>query len=637
LTSNRTSNKKSQIFIADWNHKAAQDALGLGVQPVRALPKTSPEISVDDLRTHLTYLASDELEGRLTGTEGERKATEYAAKMFEKFGLEPGGDGGGWYQEFEFTAGVDLGPANVLKMGDSALKADEDWRPLAFSSIGEIEEAGVVFAGYGMEVPEEQGESGKKIELYSSYFHLDVKDKWVLMFRYMPENVAPELRRRYARHSSLRFKALTARQKGARGIIVVSGPTAQVKSELVPLSYDASMADSGVSAISVTNAVAQKMLDTVGKNLKALQEELDGGEMAAGITLTDVSIGGTIDITQEKRVGRNVLGRLKSNGGSRAPLVIGAHIDHLGAKASATSRSTDEEGDQVHHGADDNASGTSGLFEIAEYLSAQKSGEKLKMQRDVIFAAWSGEELGLLGSNHYVRALAKELEGNEDAKLTGKLAACLNMDMIGRMEKSVVLQGIGSSKQWKSEIERRNVPVGLPIVTQDDAYLPTDATSFYLKGVPILNAFTGSHEDYHKPSDTPDKIDYENTQKITRFMALVARGLTTSETEPVYEEMKRPEEKGARTGLRAYLGTVPDYAQGDVVGVKLSGVTKGAPADKAGLKGGDVIIKLAGKELKNIYDYTYIIEALKIGTEVDIEVKRGDDVIKSKITPGSRE
>lgn len=636
-TSNRTSNRKSQIFIADWNHEAAREALGLSGPE---LPKTSPEISADDLKKHLTYLASDELEGRLTGTEGERKATEYAAQVFKSYGLEPAGDDRGWYQSFEFTAGVDLGTNNALKIAEGfSTKLNEDWRPLAFSSIGEIEAAGVVFAGYGMEVPEGQGEDGKKYELYSSYFHLDVKDKWVLMFRYMPENVAPELRRRFARHSSLRYKALTARQKGAKGIIVMSGPNSQVKSELVPLSYDASMAGSGVAAISVSNALAEQMMKAGGetRELKEIQSKLDTGEMMAGVTLKEVSVSAVIDITQEKRVGRNVIARLKSNGGSRAPIVIGAHIDHLGAVAGATSRSTDEDGDQIHHGADDNASGTSALFEIAEYLSGQKTVGKLKMERDAIFAAWSGEEIGLLGSAHYVRELANELGGSPDAKLTGKLSACLNMDMIGRLDKSLVLQGIGSSKQWKSEIEQRNAPVGLSIVTQDDAYLPTDATSFYLKGVPILNAFTGSHEDYHKPSDTADKIDYEGAQEITRFMALVARGLIVSSTEPAYEEMMRPEEKGTRTGLRAYLGTVPDYAQGDVIGVKLSGVTKGAPADTAGLKGGDVIIKLAGKELKNIYDYTYIIEALKIGTEVDIEVKRGEEVIKSKITPGSRD
>jgi C-terminal processing protease CtpA/Prc len=200
-----------------------------------------------------------------------------------------------------------------------------------------------------------------------------------------------------------------------------------------------------------------------------------------------------------------------------------------------------------------------------------------------------------------------------------------------------VLQGIGSSPWWPAEIEKRNVVVGLPITMQDDAYLSTDATSFYLKKVPILNAFTGAHEDYHRPTDTADKIDYDGAAKISRLMALVTRGLLTSDEMPEFTQVVRPENQGQRAGLRAYLGTIPDYAQGNVVGVKLSGVTKGAPADKAGVKAGDIIKNVAGKEVKNIYDYTYVLEALKIGEEVGIDVERSGKILKLKITPSSRD
>ncbi|HEX2749566.1 MAG TPA: PDZ domain-containing protein, partial [Verrucomicrobiales bacterium] len=208
--------------------------------------------------------------------------------------------------------------------------------------------------------------------------------------------------------------------------------------------------------------------------------------------------------------------------------------------------------------------------------------------------------------------------------------------MIGRLRTNVILQGLGSSDWWAPEIERRNAVTALPLQTQQDCYLPTDSSTFYLRGVPILNAFTGSHEDYHKPSDTADKVNYEGAATIARFMMLVGRSLATSTEEPVWKEMKKPSEMG-RGGLRVYLGTIPDYAQEGIEGVKLSGVSAIGPAAKAGLKAGDIITKLAGKEIKNIYDYTFIMGVLKIGQETDMEIMRDGKKEALKITPGSRE
>ena len=277
------------------------------------------------------------------------------------------------------------------------------------------------------------------------------------------------------------------------------------------------------------------------------------------------------------------------------------------------------------------------MIEIAQWLADLKKQGKLTMTRDVIFAAWSGEELGLLGSNHYVESFAKMITGKPESQLTGMFAACLNMDMIGRFHKTVVLQGVGSSSWWPKEIEQRNAPIGLPITTQNDAHLPTDSTAFYLRGIPTLNAFTGAHEDYHMPTDTADKIDYDTAAKISKFMALVARSICTSNDAPDYVKMEAPQNSGARTGLRAYLGTIPDYAQGDIQGVKLSGVSSVGPAAKAGVKGGDVIVKLGGKDVTNIYDYTYILGDLKIGEETSIVVKREGEEVALKITPQSRD
>ncbi|MCB1097389.1 MAG: M28 family peptidase [Verrucomicrobiae bacterium] len=641
-TSNRTSNNTSQIFLADWDHAAALALLEKNgeadAEPgTVALPETAPSFSGDDILKHITYLASDKLQGRLTGTEGERLATEYVAEMFKKIGLEPAGDDGTYFEPFEFTAGVDLGPGNRMMLGEEVVDQSA-WRPLSFSQTGEIEASEIVFAGYGLDMPESTTESGEKLEMYSSYVHLDVKGKWVMMFRYIPEGLTPEQRQRFARHSSLRYKAMTARQKFARGIIVVSGPNAQVKNELVPLGFDASMAGSGIAAISVTNSFAEKLLASQGKDLKALQDQLDTGEMTSGFPVGDAKLGVNIDIRHEKKTGRNVLATLSSGPVNvhNPAIVIGAHVDHLGPNAGTGSLARDDEKQKVHAGADDNASGVAGMLEIAEYLAEQKASGKITLTRDVIFAAWSGEEIGLLGSSHFTKQAAKFF-GDDNARLNLMFGACLNLDMIGRLNKTLVLQGVGSSDYWAPEIERRNVPVGLPLTLQDDSYIPTDATSFYLKGVPILSAFTGAHEDYHTPRDTVDKINLDGARDVSKLMGLIARSLATGDVLPEYKVVELPKDRENRAQLRVYLGTIPDYAQGDIKGVKLSGVTSGAPAAKAGVQAGDVIIELAGKAVENIYDYTFVLGAMKIGQETEITVLRGGEKVTMKILPGSRD
>ena len=209
--------------------------------------------------------------------------------------------------------------------------------------------------------------------------------------------------------------------------------------------------------------------------------------------------------------------------------------------------------------------------------------------------------------------------------------------MVGRLNNNLVLQGIGSSSIWRSEIERRNVPVGLALTLQDDSHLPTDASSFYMKGVPILSAFTGSHGEYHTPRDTPDRLNYDGAVKVAQLMGLITQSVANRSDAPDYIEQTAPKDGQPRAMLRAYLGTIPDYAQADVKGVKLSGVSKGGPAAKAGVKSGDVIVELAGKKIENIYDYTYAIEALKIGQKVKIIVERDNKRVPLELVPGSRE
>ena len=647
-TSRRTPDKTSQIFVADWNDDAARRLLGLQQiakrqaewadrSSITAAPATTPEITARDARAHVEVLASEQMEGRLTGTRGERLATAYAASVFERLGLEPAGDNGTYYQEFDFTAGVSPGPNNQLAVypSDSEkidCRLDENWRPLAMSQTGKFEPAEVVFAGYGIVAPKTD-----EFEAYDSFVHLDVEDKWVLAFRFMPEDVTPERRLHLNRLATLLTKARVVRDKGARGLILVSGPTSQARKQLVPLRRSSMHAGVSIPVVSINDELAQKMLSDAGKDLKKLQTRCDSGEPQMGFVIPGVKVGAAIDIRKVTKVGRNCLARLPA--GSGVPVggavVIGAHIDHLGRGGAANSLAREAEQDQIHYGADDNASGIAGLLEIAEYYADQVASGELMTSRDVIFAAWSGEELGLLGSKHYVERLAEELGGGDS--IQPAVAAYLNMDMIGRLDKKLIVNGTASSSVWAGEVERRNVPIGLPISIQPGTTLPTDATSFYVKGVPILSLFTGAHAEYHSPRDRPETLNYPGLAKVARFTALVGRSLAIKTDTPDYIEVKEEAQTTRRMGGRVSLGTVPDYAGADVPGVKLSGVRKGLAAEKAGVKGGDIIVGLAGKNIENIYDYVDAIGALKVGQPAEIVVLRGGERLTLSITPSSRE
>lgn len=486
-----------------------------------------------------------------------------------------------------------------------------------------------MFAGYGIAAPKGEG-----AEAYDSFANLGVKGKWALVFRFLPEDAPPEIRQHLSRFSDLRYKAMAARERGALGLIVVSGPRSKVKDQLAKMTFDASLAGSGIAAVSITDKMASQFFEGSGKELDVLQAALDDGKQTSGFIIPDVEVRASIDIRQEKREGRNVLARLESGKPGLGEVVIGAHVDHLGTGEGGNSLAREDEKGKIHYGADDNASGVASLLEIAQDLAYRKSKNKLSLKRDVLFAAWSGEEEGLLGSSHFAKVFGG---ASERAQLTPDIVAYLNLDMVGRLNKNLIIQGVGSSLIWPGEIERRNAAIGLPIVTQNESYLPTDATSFYLKRVPILSAFTGAHEDYHTPRDTADKLNYEGAQKIARLFDLIAESLDESDTPPDYKEMEKPQNMGSG-GRRVYFGTIPDFSQGsDVVGVRIAGVQKGGPAEQAGLRAGDIIVEIAGKTIANIYDYQYALQALKVGVPVTVVVQRGNERVSLKVVPGSRD
>ena len=230
-------------------------------------------------------------------------------------------------------------------------------------------------------------------------------------------------------------------------------------------------------------------------------------------------------------------------------VLVGAHYDHLGFGEAGAMRRQGEE-NAIHPGADDNASGTAAVLELAASLAAQREKNPEAFRRGILFAAWSGEEMGLIGSSHFVEKPPVGLSN---------IAACVNFDMVGRLrDNKLILQGTGSSGAWRRLIEKRNVAAGFNLTLQDDPYLPTDVTAFYPKGVPVLNFFTGSHDDYHRPTDKPDTLDYEGAERITRFAEGIVLDLAKADARPDYLTVARSDAGGgSRENLRAYLGVAP--------------------------------------------------------------------------------
>lgn len=649
-TSNRTPEKQSQIFIADWNHEAARAALARGYSrsdhsgidhrssattrapSMRSASSAnvsfSPEIRASDLKNDVSVLASDDMEGRMTGSKGEKASADYIARRFRDMGVMPFDEKSGYLQTFPFTSGVKVVTGEnrmSLKAGANArtLKVDEDFRPLAFSENTTVE-GPVAFAGYGLKTPGSNA--------YDSYGDFDVKDKIVLVLNYVPEGVAMDRRMQLNMYAGARYKAMIAREKAAKALLFVTGPTSPNAGVLSKLGFDQSLAGSGIAVASITGDVADALFKAHNQSLKEVQTALDSENPHAVGTfdLTGVTVSLTTNIEREMGDGRNVIGYLPAFQKKDAPvIVIGAHYDHLGHGEDNSLARKGEEG-QIHNGADDNASGTATILEIAHALSDIRGRHPDMFPYDIVFAAWSGEELGIIGSNYFV---------DHPPVVKERIKAYINFDMVGRIkENTLIVQGVGSSDAWKGLVEKNNVPVGFNVKLDDDPYLPTDVTAFYPKGIPVLAFFSGNHEDYHRPTDDIETLNYDDMARVAKLVTNLTLDLMKRDTPPAYAKVAPTSaHQGSRASMRVYLGTIPDYAPGDVEGIKLSGVKAGGPAEKAGIQGGDIIVEIGGKSIKNIYDYTYAMDALKIGEGVPLVVVRDGKRVNLTIVPEARQ
>ena len=577
-------------------------ALLLSAGPARA--------DVGQLRRYVTTLASERFGGRQTGTDGERLAREFIIAELKRMGVKPLPGQRDFALPFEFTAGARDGGTTVSVAGKA--------RALSFSDSGEVT-APVVFAGYGIVVPESQDFG------YDSYAMLDVKDKIVVVLRYFPEDTDQKTRAILARYSDLRYKAMAARQHGAKAMLVVTGPRSPNAGELVPMTFDTALSGSGIVAASIDGAAGNAIFAAAGKTIADVQQSLDSGNPhVAGFDIPTTLIV-RANVERERHTAYNIVGYLPATGrpiSDKPWLGLGAHYDHLGHGENGSSLASKEEAGRVHGGADDNASGDAAVLEVASVLAKQPR------PRNIFIAFWSGEELGLLGSAAFAASPPIRI---------ADIAAYFNFDMVGRMQDNKLsVQATGTSKSWDALIEQANVKAGFNVSVQPDPYQPTDVQTFNIAGVPCLNFFTGAHTDYHKPSDTAEKIDYEDLDRIAEFAAAIAQRVAQTAAPPVFAKVEPQTQGGAsRAGVRVFTGTVPDYAS-EAKGLLLGGVVAGGPAEAAGLQKGDVIVEIAGQTIANIYDYTYALDVLKIGQPAKVVYVRNGERKETTLTPAAR-
>jgi Zn-dependent M28 family amino/carboxypeptidase len=587
------------------------------------------QLSTERIAKHIQFLASDKLQGRRAGSPFADQAAQYIETEFRSYGLSPASPAG-FLQPFSFVSSVKLGDQNSFQIkslgGPRTLKVGEEFMPLAFSPSQPVS-GEVVFVGYGITAPE--------LGL-DSYSGIDPKGKIVLILRGSPDGDNPH--GKFAEFTQpgleIQNKTLKAREKGASGVVFVGAEKSFHEDRLSRLRHDLNFLDSGIPTAVVSRDAAAALLNSAGASLS--DAEAKAKEANSAFTLKDITIQFKTDVVKINGNSANVVGVLRGSDPQLASeyVVIGAHYDHLGL-GGPESLAAKPEG-EIHHGADDNASGTTGLLEIARVLA----GERTKVKRSIVFIAFSGEELGLLGSGAYTKTPAVPL---------ATTVAMLNMDMIGRLRNdSLFVGGVGTSPAWKPLLDKLNGSMSptssavgngsgnrFQLSFGEDGFGPSDHQSFYVRDIPVLFFFTGTHDDYHKPSDTADKINTQGLKKVAEFVREIALSVANEPQRIAFTKVK-VEQRPTGRGFRVYLGTVPNYSdQND--GLKLDGVRPGSPAEKAGLRAGDIVIKLGKMPIKNVYDYTYALGEMRGGEEVEAVIRRDGKEMTVMITPERRQ
>jgi hypothetical protein len=562
----------------------------------------NPAITEDELFQHISYLASDSLKGRLPGTEEDKLAALYIASEFKKAGLSFHTDDG--LQSFEVITDLKKGEANSLRFESKEYNSGEDFAPFPFTANATLD-AEVVFAGYGFDLNEEE-------ITWNDYTGVDVTGKWVMVLRGNPE--IDSTVSVFHAHSGARNKAMLAADQGAGGILFVSGTQFSTDDELIDLRRREGKV--GIPAIHISRKLADRILDRTGMSIELLENQLNTKRFPASMS-TDVTLEASAEVNTSMTTTYNVIGYLEGSDPERKDehIIIGAHYDHLGMGGPGSS-SRKPDTIAVHNGADDNASGVAALIEIAEKLN----GADRKPANSYLFIAFGAEEMGLLGSKHYVDNPLLPLD---------QARIMINMDMVGRLRnEQLQVGGVGTAVEIGQIVDDIFADGDLKLSTTREGYGASDHSSFYGKDIPVLFITTGAHADYHKPDDDVEFINLEGMVTISNYVSEISGYLDSTNVLLTFQEAGPKVRFTRRHGLKITLGITPDYTDNDdQQGMRVDFVTPGRQAHIGGMQEGDFIMAIDGNAINGIYDYMYRLSKLSKGQVIVVTVKREDKTL----------
>ena len=553
---------------------------------------------------HLRYLASDELKGRGNGSEELELAAEYIAGRFREAGLAPAGEDGTYFQEFELTLGQGLGSGNQLTFrfpdGPVQLTPGEDYIPLTTGSENRAE-GPLVFVGFGITAPELE---------YDDYGDLDVEGKIVVVFEHEPQETVQGSRfagNELTPYASALYKIMNARSRRAAGVILMPDYFNHPEG-VSQLREGTQVSHTGIHAVRLSQEWGQRLL---GRNPDEIVDRIN--DLTSQSFPLDYEGVLELDVIKVRRTVRNVLGLIP--GETREAIILGAHYDHLGL-GSNSSLAPELRG-QIHNGADDNASGTAGLLQLAEEFSDSS------LRRGLLFIAFAGEELGLLGSRYYAEHPTLPLEDT---------MAMLNMDMIGRSDGDILIGGVGTAPRFKPLLDEIQKTSSLEFSYSDSSRGSSDHISFASKRVPVLFFFSGLHGDYHRPSDDWERINVDATREIIDVVHKTVDRLETFEEPLEFVEVRRrpARGRGARRSSRPRFGAMMDVAWA-LEGVRFERIVPDSPAARAGLEDGDVLLAFEGHPIQSLQDFTTALAHKVPGDEVDVTVLREAELIRTSI------
>ncbi len=592
----------------------------LGIGSLAAATLATPSFDLLNYLAHIKFLSSAEMKGRATGSPELEQAANYIEKQFRSAGLKP--VNGSYQQAFPVTTSSRMGAKNRFEYVNGRrkkkLELERDFIPLNFSAATKAAGA-VVFAGYGITAPEYR---------YDDYAGLDVHNKFVLILRHEPQEFDEKsvfAGKTYTEHSQLFSKAINARNHGALGVILINDRANHSgdADTLEVFGTTAGPTNCGLPFVQVKAADAEPWFALANRKMDRLEADIDRELKPRSFAFPDsLQVRESVDVERVVKTAHNVSGYIP--GETDEYVVIGAHFDHLGL-GEQFSMAPSQAG-TVHPGADDNASGTAGVIELARWFATQPN-----LKRGVLFLTFAGEELGLLGSSYYV---------NHPELPLRNAVAMINLDMIGRVsDGKLYIGGAGTGTTLRPILDQIAPGSTLKVDFSDSGgYGSSDHTSFTTREVPVLFFFSGLHGDYHKPSDTWDKIDAPDAAKVLQLAGSVAFKLASDEGRPQFVRVKEADNanaggtsgKSSGSGYGPYFGSIPDFAE-PPKGVRFADVKEGSPAAMAGLRRGDILVEFAGKPIQNLYDFTFALRAQKPGDAIEVKVLRGLESISAKV------